>query len=59
MSQLASRPDSPIPAVLAAPAPRMGNDENRSGAAGGPAASVITKVKPKTKSPKLYRVQIL
>jgi ATP-dependent Clp protease adaptor protein ClpS len=43
----------------AAPAPRLGNDENRSGGAGGPATSVIAKVKPKTKRPNLYRVLIL
>jgi ATP-dependent Clp protease adaptor protein ClpS len=38
--------------------PRMGNDEGRTGGP-GPAASVITKVKPKTKRPNLYRVLIL
>jgi ATP-dependent Clp protease adaptor protein ClpS len=59
MPQLASRPDRSIPAVRAAPAPRMGNDENRSGGVGGPTTSVITKVKPKTKRPNLYRVLIL
>jgi ATP-dependent Clp protease adaptor protein ClpS len=37
----------------------MGNDENRTGSTGGPATSVITKVKPKTKRPNLYRVLIL
>jgi ATP-dependent Clp protease adaptor protein ClpS len=59
MLQLASRPDPSVAAVLAAPAPRMGSEENRSGGAGGPATSVITKVKPKTKRPNLYRVLIL
>jgi ATP-dependent Clp protease adaptor protein ClpS len=59
MLQLAFRPDPSVPAVLAAAAPRMGSDENRSAGAGGPAASVITKVKPKTKRPNLYRVLIL
>ena len=39
--------------------PRMGNDENRSNGPSGPATSVITKVKPKTKRPNLYRVLIL
>jgi len=39
--------------------PRMSNDEGRSGSPGGPSASVITKVKPKTKRPNLYRVLIL
>ena len=37
----------------------MGNDENRTGGTGGPATSVIAKVKPKTKRPSLYRVLIL
>ena len=37
----------------------MASDENRSGGTGGPATSVITKVKPKTKRPNLYRVLIL
>ena len=38
----------------------MSNDEPRNGGtAGGPSTSVITKVKPKTKRPNLYRVLIL
>ncbi|HXH46465.1 MAG TPA: ATP-dependent Clp protease adapter ClpS [Bradyrhizobium sp.] len=37
----------------------MSNDENRSGNPSGPNTSVITKVKPKTKRPNLYRVLIL
>ncbi len=37
----------------------MSNDEGRSGTPGGPGTSVITKVKPKTKRPSLYRVLIL
>ena len=37
----------------------MGNDENRTAGTGGPSTSVITKVKPKTKRPNLYRVLIL
>ena len=41
-------------------APRMSNDDNRTGGGtGGPSTSVITKVKPKTKRPNLYRVLIL
>jgi ATP-dependent Clp protease adaptor protein ClpS len=56
MLQLNSRFDSSAP--VAAP-PRMGNDENRAGGTGGPATSVIAKVKPKTKRPNLYRVLIL
>ena len=37
----------------------MAEDDNRSNAPGGPATSVITKVKPKTKRPNLYRVLLL
>jgi ATP-dependent Clp protease adaptor protein ClpS len=37
----------------------MADDEGRSNAPGGPTTSVITKVKPKTKKPNLYRVLIL
>jgi len=37
----------------------MGNDENRNAGTNGPSTSVITKVKPKTKRPNLYRVLIL
>lgn len=58
MLQLTFRPDSSVPTAIAS-APRMGNDENRTGGAGGPATSVIAKVKPKTKRPNLYRVLIL
>jgi ATP-dependent Clp protease adaptor protein ClpS len=40
--------------------PRMGkDDEGRTSGPSGPATSVITKVKPKTKRPNLYRVLIL
>jgi ATP-dependent Clp protease adaptor protein ClpS len=37
----------------------MSNDENRPGGTNAPSTSVITKVKPKTKRPNLYRVLIL
>jgi ATP-dependent Clp protease adaptor protein ClpS len=47
------------PSTAAASAPRMSNDENRPGGTSGPSTSVITKVKPKTKRPNLYRVLIL
>src|SRR6202011_3818875 len=46
-------------ATIASFRPLMGNDENRSTGPSGPATSVITKVKPKTKRPNLYRVLIL
>ena len=45
--------------IRSSPAPRMSNDEGRTDGRGDPAASVITKVKPKTKRPNLYRVLIL
>jgi len=57
MLQLTFRYDPCAPATIAAP--RMSNDENRAGGTGGPATSVIAKVKPKTKRPNLYRVLIL
>ena len=41
------------------PRAAAGNDEGRSNTPGGPNTSVITKVKPKTKRPSLYRVLIL
>jgi ATP-dependent Clp protease adaptor protein ClpS len=51
---------SPAMEILPVLAPKMSNDEGRTGGpGGGPAASVITKVKPKTKRPNLYRVLIL
>ncbi len=60
MLQLTSKFESFGPPAAAASAPRMGNDDNRGGGGtGGPATSVIAKVKPKTKRPNLYRVLIL
>jgi ATP-dependent Clp protease adaptor protein ClpS len=59
MSQLTSSIDRPAAAAPLPSRPRMGNDENRSNGPGGPSTSVITKVKPKTKRPNLYRVLIL
>jgi ATP-dependent Clp protease adaptor protein ClpS len=59
MLQLSSRFDSSVPSAIAASALRMSNDDNRTGGTGGPATSVIAKVKPKTKRPNLYRVLIL
>jgi ATP-dependent Clp protease adaptor protein ClpS len=58
MLRLITSPDQKSSSI-AAFSPRMSNDENRTGGAGGPATSVITKVKPKTKRPSLYRVLIL
>ena len=59
MLQFSSRFDSSVPSAIAATAPRMNNDDNRTGGTGGPTTSVIAKVKPKTKRPSLYRVLIL
>ena len=51
--------DPSASAAIPASVTRMGNDENRSNGPSGPTTSVITKVKPKTKRPNLYRVLIL
>ena len=59
MLHLTSRFDGSVPPAAAVSAVRMSNDENRTGGPGGPATSVIAKVKPKTKRPNLYRVLIL
>lgn len=49
----------PFGARLASVHPRMSKDDNSNEGRGGPGTSVITKVKPKTKKPNLYRVLIL
>jgi ATP-dependent Clp protease adaptor protein ClpS len=59
MLQSTFKARSSVPAMPAAFAPRMSNDENRNPGTNGPSTSVITKVKPKTKRPNLYRVLIL
>ena len=59
MLKSSSKARPSVPAPAAPFAPRMSNDENRSGPPGGPSTSVITKAKPKTKRPNLYRVLIL
>jgi ATP-dependent Clp protease adaptor protein ClpS len=59
MSQPTSRPEPAQPAAFTTSASRSNNDEHRSGGSTGPTTSVITKVKPKTKRPNLYRVLIL
>ena len=58
MLQLTFTACSSVSAKSAVSAPRMSNDENRNTGT-GPSTSVITKVKPKTKRPNLYRVLIL
>jgi len=55
MLQSASRIDR---SAFVASAPRMAGDDKPAGV-NGPSTSVITKVKPKTKRPNLYRVLIL
>ena len=47
-----------MPIAPSAPV-QMAGEDNRAGTPGGPNASVITKVKPKSKRPNLYRVLIL
>jgi ATP-dependent Clp protease adaptor protein ClpS len=49
----------PATDILLSLAPKMSNDEGDADGRGDPAGSVITKVKPKTKRPNLYRVLIL
>ena len=58
MLQLTFTACSSVSAKTAVSAPRMSNDENRNTGT-GPSTSVITKVKPKTKRPNLYRVLLL
>jgi len=56
----ANRPETPAVNLRpVATAPRLGKDEDRTGGPVGPTASVITKTKPRTKRPSLYRVLIL
>ena len=53
-------PDDAAAGVLQdAPTRMAGKGDDGFGGTGGPGASVITKVKPKTKRPSLYRVLIL
>ena len=59
MLQLTSKADWSAPGTIAVSELRRSNDENRNTGTGGPSTSVITKVKPKTKRPNLYRVLIL
>jgi len=59
MLQPTSIATSSAPAPAAPSAPQMSNDESRIGSTGNQSTSVITKVKPKTKRPNLYRVLIL
>ena len=59
MLQLTFTACSSVSANSAVSAPQMSNDESRIGSTGNPSTSVITKVKPKTKRPNLYRVLIL
>jgi len=59
MSQPNSRSEPSPPVAPAVSAARSSNEEHRTGGTHGPTTSVITKVKPKTKRPNLYRVLIL
>jgi ATP-dependent Clp protease adaptor protein ClpS len=64
MLQSPSYPEPAAAPKVASPrnasiSPRMSKDDNGSSGRGGPGTSVITKVKPKTKKPNLYRVLIL
>ncbi|QDM27760.1 ATP-dependent Clp protease adapter ClpS [Tardiphaga sp. vice304] len=59
MLQITSELNPLGPPMAASDPVRMAGEDNRSGTPGGPNASVITKVKPKSKRPNLYRVLIL
>ena len=60
MFQVTEISDRIEPTTRDASAPaRLARDDGRSTPPGGPGASVITKVKPKTKRPNRYRVLIL
>ena len=52
-------PPEPFGACLASARPHMSKDDNGGEGRSGPGTSLITKVKPKTKKPNLYRVLIL
>jgi ATP-dependent Clp protease adaptor protein ClpS len=50
----------PVAGGTSAPPPRLANDDGkRRGGSGTPGTSVITKTKPQTKRPSLYRVLLL
>jgi ATP-dependent Clp protease adaptor protein ClpS len=52
--------DSPKPTAGAPPAPRLADDERkRRGDPGQPGSAVITKTRPQTKRPNMYRVLLL
>ena len=53
------RPRIPHPTAGAAPPPRLANDDKRRGGSGAPGTAVISKTKPQTKRPSLYRVLLL
>jgi ATP-dependent Clp protease adaptor protein ClpS len=65
MTSTANKSNLPAPAAVAARAvggvlPRMADDDRkRKGEPGGPGTAVITKTKPQTKRPSMYRVLIL
>jgi len=49
-----------LPTAAAAHCPRLANDDGkRRGASGAPGTAVISKTKPQTKRPSLYRVLLL
>jgi ATP-dependent Clp protease adaptor protein ClpS len=59
MSQLPGHFGTSVVDFPAASSLHMSGDENRTGGPSSPGVSVITKVKPRTKRPSLYRVLIL
>ena len=49
----------PIDATITVPPARLADDDRKRKSDGGPGTAVITKTKPQTKRPNLYRVLLL
>ncbi|MFZ0374129.1 MAG: ATP-dependent Clp protease adaptor ClpS, partial [Xanthobacteraceae bacterium] len=49
----------PFDVTLAGPPARLADDDRKRKGDGGPGTAVITKTKPQTKRPNLYRVLLL
>ena len=49
----------PIEVTINAPPARLADDDRKRKGDGGPGTAVITKTKPQTKRPNLYRVLLL
>jgi len=54
-----NEPMPPIDVTIRIPPPRMANDDRKRKGDGAPGTAVITKTRPQTKRPNLYRVLLL